>query len=175
VDIAYDIADSPLGRLLVAVTGDGVVRIAYENEDFDAELADLAAHVSPRILVSPRRTDRARRQLDQYFEGRRTGFDLPVDLRSVVGFRRKVLDATARIPYGQVSSYRAVASAAGNERAARAAGGALGSNPVPIIVPCHRVVASDGSLGGYAGRLERKVALLRIEGFLPADQPSLLT
>jgi methylated-DNA-[protein]-cysteine S-methyltransferase len=169
VDVAYAVTDSPLGPLLVAVTEHGVVRIAYPNEGFDRALQEIARDVSPRVMESPPRTARARKELDEYFAGRRRGFDVAADLGSVHGFSLKVLEATARIPFGAVASYRDVAGRAGNIRAARAAGNALHANPVPIIVPCHRVLRSGGGLGGYAGRPERKVALLRLEGALPED------
>ena len=163
VDVAYTTVGSPLGLLLVAATSRGVVRLAYGDEGVEAHLADLARRVSPRLLELPRRLEAAGRQLDEYFGGQRQAFDVPVDLRLARGFRRKVLGATARIPYGRTATYRAVAARAGNERAVRAAGTALGANPVPIIVPCHRVVRTGGGLGGYAGGLDRKAELLRLE------------
>src|SRR5207249_4342163 len=135
-------------------------------ERIDDALLELAANVSPRLLESERITGTVRRQLDEYFDRRRRTFDVPVDLSSIHGFSRKVLRATSRIPFGSVSTYRDVAGVAGNVRAMRAAGNALGSNPVPIVVPCHRVIRTDGTLGGYGGRLDRKVTLLRLEGAL---------
>ncbi len=164
LDVGYGFADSPFGRLLVAVTARGLVRLQYPGRDVDEELADLAARVSPRVLESARATGEVRRELDEYFAGDRRDFEIPVDLSLTTGFTRAVLAATARIPFGSVSTYRAVAEAAGSPRASRAAGNALGSNPVPIVVPCHRVVHSGGGLGGYTGGLDRKVALLRLEG-----------
>jgi methylated-DNA-[protein]-cysteine S-methyltransferase len=171
LDVAYATLDSPVGRILLALTPRGLVRIAYLDGDAseDAVLEDLAARVSPRVLAAPRRLDEPRRELDQYFAGRRLRFEIPLDWRLTRGFGRRVLQATARIPYGSVSSYRGVATDAGSPRAFRAAGNALGSNPLPIIVPCHRVLHADGGLGGYTGGLARKRVLLAVEGILTAD------
>jgi methylated-DNA-[protein]-cysteine S-methyltransferase len=170
VDVGYEETDSPLGRLLVAVTARGLVRLAYPHEaDVLQELAD---GVSPRILRLPGRTDEVRRELDEYFEGRRRRFEFPVDWALTGGFTRRVLRATARIPFGNLSTYREVASRAGSDRAYRAAGNALGSNPIPIVVPCHRVVHSGGGLGGYTGGLERKEFLLTLEGALEDATPA---
>ena len=166
VDVAYAPVESPLGLLTVMVTERGLVRLSYPGEGLDAQLAEVARRVSPRILRVPERTDDVRRQLDAYFEGRRRTFDLPIDWRLVRGFAGDVLRATARIPFGEVASYREVASAAGSPNAFRAAGNALGSNPIPIVVPCHRVLHSGGGLGGYTGGLERKRFLLTLEGVL---------
>jgi methylated-DNA-[protein]-cysteine S-methyltransferase len=166
LDVGYAFTDSPFGSLLVAVTPRGLVRLAYPNEEMDGVLAEIGRTVSPRVLESPSETDEIRRELDQYFAGGRTTFDVPVDFAAVVGFRRRILEAAERIPFGQVRSYAQVASEAGNPRAARAAGNALGSNPIPIVVPCHRVVHSGGGLGGYTGGLDRKVTLLTLEGVL---------
>lgn len=163
LDVAFAETDSPLGRLLVAVTPRGLVRVAYDDEDEAVVLEELAHEVSPRMLRSPERTDEVRRELDDYFSGRRHAFDLPVDWSLIRGFARGVLRATARVPFGQVTTYGAVAAEAGSPRAARAAGNALGSNPIPIVVPCHRVLHSDGGLGGYSGGLERKRYLLTLE------------
>ena len=172
VDVGYAFADGPLGRLLVAVTARGVVRVSYlATEGADQVLQELSAKVSPRVLESYRLTAEVRRELDQYLAGTRRTFDVPVDLSTVRGFGLRVLEVTAAIPFGRVLSYSQVAAAAGSARAARAAGNALGANPVPIIVPCHRVVPAGGGVGGYAGRPERKVALLRLEGSLPARLP----
>lgn len=167
LDVAYAITDSPLGPLLVAVTDRGLVRISYPGEGHDAQLAELAERISPRILEAPERTDDVRRQLEEYFEGQRRSFEVPIDWRLTRGFSGAVLQATARIPFGAVSSYREVATAAGSPNAYRAAGNALGSNPIPIVVPCHRVLHSGGGLGGYTGGLERKRFLLDLEGVLP--------
>ena len=167
VDIGYAFTDSPFGPLLVATTRRGLVRLAYPNEDPDGVLSELARAISPRVLESPEMTDHIRRELDEYFAGRRTTFNTTVDLGLRSGFTKRVLQATARIPFGSVSTYRNVARRAGNERASRAAGNALGSNPVPVVVPCHRVLHTDGGLGGYTGGLERKEFLLELEGVLP--------
>jgi methylated-DNA-[protein]-cysteine S-methyltransferase len=163
LDVAYASMDSPLGELLVAVTPAGVVRIAYEDEPEETVLAELADRVSPRMLRAPERTDAVRRELATYFAHRRRGFETPVDWTLVRGFARGVLGATARVPYGEVTTYSAMAAAAGSPRAYRAAGNALGSNPIPIVVPCHRVLHADGGLGGYAGGLDRKRFLLELE------------
>jgi methylated-DNA-[protein]-cysteine S-methyltransferase len=166
VDVAYASMDSPLGELLVAVTPRGLVRVSYASEVVDQVLAELAERVSPRVLRLPRRTDEVRRELDEYFAGARRSFDVAVDWSLVRGFAQGVLRATARVPFGEVTTYRQMAEAAGSPRASRAAGNALGSNPIPIVVPCHRVLHTGGGLGGYAGGLERKRALLELEGVL---------
>ena len=168
VDIAYAQVDSPLGPLLAAGTDEGLVTLSYTDwaGGVDSILERLAERVSPNILEAPARLDAVRRQLDDYFEGRRRDFDVDIDWALTAGFTRKVLQATARIPFGAVSSYREVASEAGSPRAVRAAGNALGHNPIPIIVPCHRVLRTGGSLGGYTGGLEKKETLLRLEGVL---------
>jgi methylated-DNA-[protein]-cysteine S-methyltransferase len=167
LDVAYGTYESPLGRLTVMVTPRGLVRLSYPGEGIDGQLQELADRVSPRILEAPERTDDVRRQLDAYFAGQRRTFDVPIDWRLVRGFAGDVLRATARIPFGGVSSYREIAAAAGSPNAYRAAGNALGSNPVPIVVPCHRVLHAGGGLGGYTGGLERKRFLLHLEGALP--------
>ncbi len=172
LDVAYGFADSPLGPLTVIVTGRGLVRLSYAHEAVDEQLDDIATRVSPRILASPERTDAVRRQLDEYFSGDRRGFDVPIDWRLVRGFAGEVLRATARIPFGSVSSYREVATEAGSPNAYRAAGNALGSNPIPIVVPCHRVLHAGGGLGGYTGGLERKRFLLHLEGVLDGNDPA---
>lgn len=166
LDVAYAPLDSPLGTLTVMVTPRGLIRLSYPGEGVDEHLRELVERVSPRILESPASTDEVRRQLDAYFEGRRRTFDVPIDWRLVRGFAGDVLRATARIPFGEVSSYRQVAAAAGSPNAYRAAGNALGSNPVPIVVPCHRVLHAGGGLGGYTGGLDRKRYLLTLEGVL---------
>jgi methylated-DNA-[protein]-cysteine S-methyltransferase len=165
-DVAYTVLDTPVGRLVAASTGRGLVRLAYDdfNGGVDAILDGLAARVSPRILEVPARLDPVRRELDEYFEGRRTAFGLAIDWSLVGGFGRRVLEATAAIPFGGTSTYAQVAERAGNPRASRAAGNALGANPLPIVVPCHRVMRTGGGLGGYTGGLHRKETLLRIEG-----------
>ena len=164
LDVAYATLDSPLGTLLLARTDRGLVRLAYVDfEGEDEVVAELASRISPRVLVAPRRLDEVRRELDQYFTGSRHEFEVPIDWRLTHGFGRRVLRATARIPYGGVSSYKQVAAAAGSPRGFRAAGNALGANPIPIVVPCHRVLHSGGGLGGYTGGLERKQLLLDVE------------
>jgi methylated-DNA-[protein]-cysteine S-methyltransferase len=172
LDVAYGFADSPLGPLTVVVTGRGLVRLSYAHESVDEQLDEIATRISPRILASPERTDAVRRQLGEYFAGDRRRFDVPIDWRLVQGFSGNVLRATARIPFGAVSSYREVAAEAGSPNAYRAAGNALGSNPIPIVVPCHRVLHSGGGLGGYTGGLERKEYLLRLEGVLEGNDPA---
>ena len=169
IDVAYATLDSPVGDLLVAGTRRGLVRIAFGGVPHDKVLVELAEDVSPRVLESPARLDAIRRELDEYFEGRRTDFDVALDWRLSHGFMRRVLRNTARIPFGQVSTYKAMAAAAGSPRGARAAGNALGANPIPIVVPCHRVLHSGGGLGGYGGGLDRKEFLLKLEGVLGAS------
>ena len=166
LDVAYGIHESPLGPLTVFVTPRGLVRLSYPGEPIEAQMEELATLVSPRLMAAPERTDEVRRQLDDYFGGTRRDFELPIDWRLLRGFRGEVLRATASIPFGAVSSYREVATAAGSPNAYRAAGNALGSNPVPIVVPCHRVLHAGGGLGGYTGGLDRKRWLLRLEGVL---------
>jgi methylated-DNA-[protein]-cysteine S-methyltransferase len=164
LDVAYATLDSPLGTLLLARTDRGLVRLAYvDYEDQDEVIAELASKISPRVLAVPRRLDEVRRELDQYFTGSRHEFDVAIDWRLTHGFGRRVLRATAQIPYGDVSSYKQVAAAAGSPRGFRAAGNALGANPIPIVVPCHRVLHSGGGLGGYTGGLDRKRLLLDVE------------
>jgi methylated-DNA-[protein]-cysteine S-methyltransferase len=167
LDVAYSTVDSPLGPLMIAATPRGLVRVSYSQfRDDDAVLADLARRVSPRVLEAPGRLDRARRELDEYFEGRRTEFDLSIDWALTRGFTTEVLRATAAVGFGQTTTYAEVAGAAGSPRAVRAAGNSLGSNPMPIVVPCHRVLRTGGALGGYTGGVERKEFLLRLEGVL---------
>lgn len=172
LDVAYATADSPFGPLLLAQTRRGLVRVGLPNQDSDELLVDLAERVSPRVLEAPSELDEARRELDLYFEGKLDSFDLPLDWRLSGGFRQRVLRAINRIPYGQTRSYTEMARRAGNERAVRAAGTACGSNPIPLVVPCHRVLRTGGALGGYGGGLPMKEALLQLEGVLdesPAD------
>lgn len=167
LDVAYATLDSPVGKLLVASTPRGLVRLAYvDYAEEESVLAGLAARVSPRVLAAPRKLDEPRRELDQYFAGRRQRFEIPIDWSLTHGFGRRVLRATAMIPFGSVSSYKQVAAQAGSPRGSRAAGNALGSNPIPIVVPCHRVLHAGGGLGGYTGGLERKRLLLGVEGAL---------
>jgi methylated-DNA-[protein]-cysteine S-methyltransferase len=171
-DVVYTPADSPFGELLLAGTKRGIVRLAFPEEDVDSVLERISRRLSPRIVEAPGRLDRARRELDEYFAGRRRGFDVEIDWSLVGGpFGRKVLRVASEIPYGGVLSYREVASDAGSPRGSRAAGNALGSNPVPIIVPCHRVLHSGGGLGGYGGGLDRKRWLLELEGALTPRLP----
>jgi methylated-DNA-[protein]-cysteine S-methyltransferase len=170
LDVAYATVDSPFGPLLVAATRRGLVRLAYPNESFDDSIDELARDLSPRVLESPAALDGVRRELDEYFEGDRRRFDTRIDWSLTRGFTTRVLQATARVPFGSVTTYREVAGRAGNDRAYRAAGNALGSNPIPIVVPCHRVLHSGGGLGGYTGGLPRKEFLLRLEGVLPPPE-----
>lgn len=163
LDVAYRTVDSPVGTLLVAATEVGVVRIAFEREGHDAVLATLAEQVSPRVLLAPARLDDAARELDEYLGGRRRTFGIPVDLRLAQGFRRAVLDHLRGIPYGVTESYAAVAAATGHPRASRAVGSACSHNPIPLVVPCHRVVRADGTVGQYLGGTEVKEHLLALE------------
>ncbi|MET0559269.1 MAG: methylated-DNA--[protein]-cysteine S-methyltransferase [Solirubrobacterales bacterium] len=166
LDVAYTTTDSPFGRLLLARTPRGLVRVGLPNQDADQLLAELAARVSPRVLETAAPLDEARRELDLYFEGKLTEFELPLDWQLSRDFRRRALRAISRIPYGQTRSYTQIATSAGNERAVRAAGTACGTNPIPVVVPCHRVLRSSGGLGGYGGGLPMKEELLRLEGVL---------
>jgi methylated-DNA-[protein]-cysteine S-methyltransferase len=159
IDVTYDILDSPIGDLFVAATDRGLARISYWPDGMEETLART---FGPRVLRSP--LDDVRRELDEYFEGRRRDFDLPIDWALVSPFGRRVLQATAAIPFGRVKTYGEMATQAGNPKASRAAGRALGANPIPIVVPCHRVIGASGRLTGYTGGLHRKVALLEIEG-----------
>lgn len=168
LDVAFATLDSPVGTLLLAVTPRGLVRLAYlDDSDESPVLEQLAAKLSPRILAAPGKLDEPRRELDQYFAGARRRFEFPLDWRLTHGFTRRVLQATAKVPYGATSSYKHVAAQAGNPLASRAAGNALGSNPIPIVVPCHRILHSGGGLGGYTGGLERKRRLLAVESGQP--------
>ena len=163
LDVACATVDSPVGTLLLAATPRGVVRLAFENEPEEQVLRQLAERVSPRILRAPARLDRARRELDEYFAGRRTAFGVPLDWALTSGFRREVLAATAQIPYAGTATYRSVATAAGSPNAFRAAGTALAKNPIPILIPCHRVLPAGGALGQYRGGPDRKRRLLNLE------------
>jgi methylated-DNA-[protein]-cysteine S-methyltransferase len=168
-DVTYALVDSPIGTLVAASTPQGLACLSYEDHEggVDVILGRLAARLSPRILEAPARLDDVRRELDEYFEHRRTTFDLPIDWSLVSPFGRRVLRATAAIPFGEVSTYAKVAAEAGNPKASRAAGNALGSNPMPIVVPCHRVLHTGGKgIGNYTGGVHRKEALLRLEGVL---------
>jgi methylated-DNA-[protein]-cysteine S-methyltransferase len=163
LDVAYATADSPFGTLLLAKTPRGLVRLGLPGEDVEAMLADLAGRISPRVLQDPARLDEERRELDDYFAGRRHAFELPIDWQLSGGFLLRARQGIAAIPYGETRTYTDLARAAGNERAVRAAGSACSRNPIPLVVPCHRVLRSDGSLGGYAGGLEMKERLLELE------------
>ena len=163
LDVAYRTMDSPVGTLLLAATPTGVVRIAFDQQGHDAALAALASQVSPRVLRAPARLDPLVRELEEYFAGTRRTFDLPLDRRLASGFRAEVLAHLPEISYGSTASYAAVARLAGNPGAVRAVGTACARNPLPIVVPCHRVVRSDGTPGQYAGGGEAKLALLALE------------
>ncbi len=166
VDVAYAIEDSPFGPILLAATELGLVMVSLPGQEPDSALRRLAAEVSPRVVEAPARLDEVRRELDLYFAGSLRDFDLALDWQLTSGFRRRVLRSTARIPYGETRNYTEMARSAGNERAQRAAGSALGANPIPIVVPCHRVLRAGGALGGYGGGPAMKEALLRLEGAL---------
>jgi methylated-DNA-[protein]-cysteine S-methyltransferase len=167
-DIDYAPVDSPFGTLYVASTRRGLVRLAFPEEPLDEFLERLARRLSPRIVAAPAALDPVRRELDEYFSGHRRTFDLALDWALITPFARRVLRKTAAIPYGGHLSYAEVAAEAGSPRGARAAGNALGSNPIPIVIPCHRVLHSGGGLGGYGGGLDRKRYLLELEGALPS-------
>ena len=169
LDVAFRTIDSPVGPLLLAATPLGLVRVAYQREGYDAVLQALARKISPRILAAPRRLDEAASQVEEYFAGRRTTFDLALDLRLSAGFRRTVLGHLAAISYGHTESYAEVAAATGHPGAVRAVGSACATNPLPVVVPCHRVVRSDGSLGGYLGGLDVKRTLLELEAARPTS------
>ena len=164
VDVAYAVTDSPIGPLLVAATPEGVVRLGFQTENRDEILDDLAHRVSPRVLEAPARLDEARRELDEDFEGRRDHFDLPLDWQLSHGFRKSVLVRLyADVAYGHTVSYLELATMVGNPKASRAVGTAMATNPIPIVVPCHRVLRTGGQLGGYGGGLPVKVKLLELE------------
>lgn len=163
LDVAYTTIDSPVGPLLLAATQAGLVRVAYQREGFETVLDTISRRVSPRILKAPRRLDGAARELDEYFSGRRTRFDLDLDFALSGGFRELVQRQLSRIDYGRTESYKQVAEQVGNPRAVRAVGTACATNPLPVVVPCHRVLRSDGGLGGYIGGLDAKNTLLTLE------------
>jgi methylated-DNA-[protein]-cysteine S-methyltransferase len=163
LDAAYDLVDTPLGTLVVATTERGLCRIAYDAEP-ELEAERLAKSFGVRVLRSAKPIDPARRELDEYFEGKRRSFGLPVDVSPVPGFNRRVLGELARVPYGEVVTYGELAARAERPRAARAVGTVMNRNPLPIVLPCHRVIGANGSLTGYGGGLERKEQLLRLEG-----------
>lgn len=164
LDVAYRTVDTPIGRVLLATTPTGLARVAFEGEGFDEVLGRLAERISPRILEVPSRLDAAARQMDEYFAGRRHRFDLPLDLVLAAGFRRTVLDYLPSITYGRTASYAAVAAAVDHPRAVRAVGTACARNPLPLIIPCHRVVRSDGAIGAYLAGAAVKKRLLDMEG-----------
>jgi len=163
LDVAHRTIDSPYGPLLAAATPAGLVRLAFALEDHDVVLDRLAAEISPRVLASSRSLDPVARQLEEYFAGRRRAFDLNLDLRLAHGFRRQVLDHLREVPYGRTATYTAIAAASGSPRAVRAVGSACATNPIPIVVPCHRVVRTDGTIGQYLGGTDTKKALLAME------------
>lgn len=173
LDVAYRLVDSPVGTLLLAATDKGLVRVAYQSEDHDQVLQTLSKLISPRILRAPRRLDQVARQLSEYFTGERRDFMLPLDFRLARGFRRAVLAHLVLINYGQTETYAEVAAATGHARAVRAVGTACATNPMPLIVPCHRVLRSDGKLGGYIGGLETKATLLSLEAGRPIGADTL--
>jgi methylated-DNA-[protein]-cysteine S-methyltransferase len=165
VDVAYERHETPLGAILVGATREGLVRVGLPSEDEGGVLAELARRISPRVLRSSRASlTQARRELDEYFGHGRREFATPLDWRLVAGFRRDVLRATARIPYGRTASYREIAAGAGSPNAVRAAGTALATNPLPIVIPCHRVLRTGGGLGQYRGGPDAKAWLLQLEG-----------
>ncbi len=163
VDVAYDLADTPIGELLVASSDRGLCRVAFRPEE---ALDEIARDFGARVLRVPRRLDGVRRELDEYFEGHRRAFDLVLDLTPVADFHRAALRELALVPFGEVTTYGELAARVGRPRAARAIGGAMNRNPIPIVLPCHRVIGASGSLTGYGGGLDRKVALLKLEGVL---------
>lgn len=163
VDVAVTTMDSPIGTLLLMATPKGLVRIAFESENRDDVLGEVAENLSPRILEAPRRLDPVRRELERYFEGNLRAFEVPLDWSLAGDFARRVLRRTAGIPYGSVASYGDVAMGVGTPHGARAVGNALGSNPIPVVVPCHRVIRTGGAIGGYGGGLARKRWLLALE------------
>lgn len=163
LDVAYRYLDSPVGPLLVAATERGLVRVAYASEDHDAVLQNLSERISPRVLNAPARLDAVARELGEYFDRRRQRFDVPLDWQLSAGFRVIVLQHLPEIGYGHTASYSTVAQLAGNPKAVRAVGTACATNPLPVVVPCHRVVRADGSMGGYLGGVEAKRILLTLE------------
>lgn len=163
LDVAYRTIDTPVGPLLLAATDHGLVRVAFEREGFDTVLQALAARISPRVMEAPRRLDAIAAEMDQYFAGRRRAFDVPLDHALSSGFRQVVQRYLPQIAYGHTQSYKEVAELVGNPRAVRAVGTACATNPLPVVVPCHRVLRSDGTLGGYIGGLDTKKALLELE------------
>jgi methylated-DNA-[protein]-cysteine S-methyltransferase len=171
LEVAYTSVDSPIGELMLAGTDEGLVRVGWARDDRDSWLTELASRIGPRVIEAPARLEDASRQLSEYFDGERQDFDLKLDWRLSGGFVRQVLTVTASIPFGETRTYGEVATAAGSPRAFRAAGSALGANPIPVVVPCHRVLRAGGALGGYGGGLDVKEQLLELEGVLPRTNP----
>ena len=170
VDIAFATVDSPLGPLLALGTERGLMMLSYADQSTEEKLTRVAARISPRIMEAPARLDAARRELDEYFAGRRRHFEIPIDWSLIGGYARTVLERTGEIPYGQALSYAELSAQVGNPRGARATGNALGSNPIPIVIPCHRVLRTGGALGGYTGGLDRKRFLLALEAGTDAER-----
>lgn len=165
VDLGFDVVESPIGPLFVATTNKGLAAISFDSRP-ETHLERLAKVAGPRVLRSPKSVDATRRELDEYFEGRRRAFDLSLDLRGLPAFTMSVLHELANVPYGETTTYGALAAKVGHPRAARAVGTVMNRNRIPIVLPCHRVVGADGSLVGYGGGIERKVTLLELEGWL---------
>ena len=165
LDAGYDVVETPVGELLVAATDRGLLRISFDP-DAEHHVEQLARLAGRRVLRAPRQVEEARRELDEYFEGRRHVFDLTVDLRGVTPFSERVLTELAHVPFGETATYAELATRAGNPKAARAVGTIMNRNPIPIVLPCHRIIGANGSLVGYGGGLERKEALLRLEGVI---------
>jgi methylated-DNA-[protein]-cysteine S-methyltransferase len=172
LDVAIGTVGSPIGRLTIGVTPRGLVRVAFAEEGPDDVAEELARLVSPRVMESARATDGWRRELEEFFDARRQTFDLRVDRRLLRGIQRDVLRATSRVPYGRVATYGEIARKIGHPTAARAVGRSLGANPIPVVIPCHRVIGASGALTGYGGGIERKLALLTLEGALPNSRSS---
>ncbi len=164
LDAGYDVVESPLGPLLVAATDRGLLRISFSGRDPEAELEEIARLAGPRVLRAPRSVETAHRELDEYFAGRRRAFDLALDLRGLAPFSVTVLGELAKVPYGNTATYGELAVRSGRPKAARAVGMVMNRNPVPVVLPCHRIVGASGSLVGYGGGLDRKIALLQLEG-----------
>ncbi|HNV11749.1 MAG TPA: methylated-DNA--[protein]-cysteine S-methyltransferase [Propionibacteriaceae bacterium] len=169
VDVRYTTTDSPLGTLLLAATDAGLVRVGFEAQGEDAVVEELASRISPRVMRAPRPLDAVRRELDEYFAGTRRTFTLPLDWQLSHGYRLEVLRELAKVPFGTTESYASLAAATSSPRAVRAVGSACSTNPIPIVVPCHRIVRADGQIGNYLGGRDAKIALLALEGALGPD------